>query len=531
MIVVDGRTDEEKLLELLAGGAEEEPLDFKATLDLKPRVSKATLEFVKDAVSMCNRPDGGYIVVGVDNHGRPAHDQPVVVINDFDSANLRAKVARYVDAPVHIVAQPHVIDGRDIVLIYVHPNADGLPVPLSADGQYVTGKGKNDTVFTAGEVLIREGTSNIRLRYAHWHTLLTRYRERVQAEARRDVDALVRTVVDSLQSTGAALPAARVPLDSRMEPLTLARAVVAALEAPTPIRVEQFLNTAVAQAQGSQGPDQRDLWTRALNSIAIVASQAALYRRDDVFERAVDALQRVYTATGRADDVGSSRETAERSLDVVLRIFAIGALLVRRKEWTLLPAVVLHPIAVSNHYVYGSWIRHGSVRAARAGLLQNADGRESGGQLISLAHSLVAREPALRPDYSEDTVIPPIEELSDADWLLNSMCEFDLWWCLIAASNRPADSGIGATFNPSCAAFHQHRAQPALDAVASDARVRSGAFHGASDSAVADALAAVVHVAVAQSHQYGGWWDGLNANPSVEEFVRTHGTGAAVPGY
>ncbi|CUR60742.1 putative transcriptional regulator with HTH domain [metagenome] len=480
---------------------------------------------------MCNRPDGGYIVVGVDDHGRPAHDQPVVAVRDFDSASLRAKVARYVDAPIHIVAQPHVVGGRDIVLIYVHPNADGLPVPMSADGQYVTGKGKNETVFTVGEVLIREGTSNIRLRYAHWHTLLTRYRERLQAEARRDVDALVRTVVDGLQSTEAALRVPQVPLDSRMEPITLSRAVVGALEAPTPIRIEQFLNTTVAEMQSSKGPDQRELWARALNAIAIVASQAALYRRQDVFERAVDALQRAYTSTGRNDDVGGSRETAERSLDVVLRIFAIGALLVRRKEWTLLPALVLHPIRVSDHYVYGSWIRHGSVRAARAGLLQSDDGRERGGQLISLAHSFVAREPALRPDYSDETDISPIEEMSDGDWLLNSMCEFDLWWCLIAAANRPIDSGIGATFNPSCAAFHQYRAQPALDAAASDAAVRSNAFGGAPDSAIADALAAVVHIAVGQSHQYGGWWDGLDASPTVKDFVRTHGTGADVPGY
>ncbi len=390
---------------------------------------------------------------------------------------------------------------------------------------------KNATVFSTGEVFVREGTSNIRLRYVHWHRLLARYRERVQAEARRDVDALVRTVVESLQSRGDGLPGERVPMDLRMAPLTLAQAVIAALEAPTPIRVEQFLNSAVAEALANEGPAEPELWIRALDGIAIVASQAALYRRHDVFERAVDALRSVYEATRRPGHVGSSSEAAERLLDIVLRIFAVGSLLIRRKAWALLPMLVLHPVDVSSHYVYGSWIRHGSVQAARAGLLQSADGRERGGQLISLAHSLVAQEPALRPDYSENTVISPFEELADSDWLLNSMCEFDVWWCLVAATNRPARSGIGATLNPSCAAFHQYRAQPALDRVVGDSAARAEAFPGAADSAVADALAVVVQVAVEQSLQYGGWGEGLDANPKVEEFVRTHGTSAAAPDY
>ena len=55
MIVVDGRTDEEKLIELLGTGAEETALDFKATLDLSKKSSKNALEFVKDAVAMGNR--------------------------------------------------------------------------------------------------------------------------------------------------------------------------------------------------------------------------------------------------------------------------------------------------------------------------------------------------------------------------------------------------------------------------------------------------------------------------------------------
>ena len=159
MIVVDGRTDEEKLLELLATGAEETSLDFKATLDLSSGSSKDVLEFVKDAISMGNLAEGGYIVVGVDDQGRPAHNQPTIVGSQFDSAKLRARIAKYVEAHVQPVSQPHVVDKRDVVLVYVPPNPDGLPVPTSAIAQYAKGDKKMETVLRRGNCLSGRGRS------------------------------------------------------------------------------------------------------------------------------------------------------------------------------------------------------------------------------------------------------------------------------------------------------------------------------------------------------------------------------------
>jgi len=174
------------------------------------------VEFAKDAISTGNLPDGGYIVVGVDDHGAPAHDQSPVVAEQFDSAALRAKVTRYVEAPVQIVSQPHEVDGRTVVVVYVAANPDGLPVPTSSIGQCAKGDGKMETVFSDGEVLIREGTSNVRLRYANWHRLLERYRESIKADARSDADELVRRVVEGFRAGGTAA-APSVPLDPRDE--------------------------------------------------------------------------------------------------------------------------------------------------------------------------------------------------------------------------------------------------------------------------------------------------------------------------
>lgn len=79
MIVVDGRTDREKLLELLQA-PEQTHLEFKAELDLAAKQDE--LNFVKDAVSMTNRPPGGYIVLGVSDDGTlalPTAPSPIVL--------------------------------------------------------------------------------------------------------------------------------------------------------------------------------------------------------------------------------------------------------------------------------------------------------------------------------------------------------------------------------------------------------------------------------------------------------------------
>ena len=524
MIVVDGRTDEEKLVELLRAGAEETALDYKATLDLSTKASKDSVEFAKDAISMGNLPSGGYIIVGVDDHGAPAHDQAAIDATQFDSAKLRAKVTRYVEAPVHLVSQSHQVDDRIVIVIYVSPNSDGLPIPTSAIGQYDKGNGKMETVFVEGEVLIREGTSNVRVRYAHWNGLLERYRETIKAEARRDADELIRRVVESFRNGGGSV-AATVPLDPGMDDDTFIEALVALFESGSTVRVQQFLNDAAIRA-GAGEPDERADRLRALDQVALTACQAILYRQDEVFRLAVTALDKAYTARLLSADsvawVGTDAARAQHYLDVFIRVLAIGALAVRREAWDLLP-VLSNRSVNEGGYEWVSWLRHAVTMASRANLLQDHDGRSRGGQALSLARALAAESPTLRPDFGAGTTLPKPEELAHNDWLLNSLCEFDLWWCILALANRP-DSRDGAAYYPSCAAFHQRRSQPTLTRIATEPEVRKAAFGDTANQVIADSMLAVVKVAVSQSHQYGGWWDGFADDPKVADYVNAHAT-------
>ena len=104
-VVWDGRTDEEKLQELLRLG-EQTQLDFKVELDLRDR--RHELDFVKDAVAMANRPPGGYILVGITDDGNlPKTPWRIKNPQMFDGATLRDKICKYIEADIKASSISH----------------------------------------------------------------------------------------------------------------------------------------------------------------------------------------------------------------------------------------------------------------------------------------------------------------------------------------------------------------------------------------------------------------------------------------
>ena len=208
---------------------------------------------------------------------------------------------------------------------------------------------------------------------------------------------------------------------------------------------------------------------------------------------------------------------------MLVRVFAIGALAVRREAWKLLPELSNRPVKEGG-YEWPSWLRHAVTMASRANLLQDTGGQTRGGQALSLARALIAGSLSLRPDYSPDTVLPQADALAHDDWLLNSLCEFDMWWCILALANKP-ESRDGAAYYTSGAAFHQWRSQPTLTHIATEPEVRRAAFGSTTDQVIADSMLAVVRMAVGQSRQYGGWWTGFDNELQVANYIDVHATG------
>jgi len=514
-VVVDGRLTEEKLTELRSLGGEFAALDHKTTLDMSDTGHK--LGLAKDLIAMMNS-GGGYVVVGTTDKGEPAHDAEPVRPSRFDSADLAALVAKYIATPPVVTSQAHTLDGRAVVLIHVAATPTGLPAIVTRLGEEQLQSGKKSRILEPGCIYVRQGTANVAATDTHWPLLLENYRAQVVAEARQDIDTLVRRVVESLNDGASGGGGGfRIPLAVEMEDATFAEAVEAHFGTEErERRLRRFLRKmSDLIAIRNEDAEERE---EALTKVAIVAVQAIYAESHSVFEAAVRTLHDAYVAAASNEEVDYvSVERARYWLSHLLRLFCIGAVVEREEAWWAVEPLVNR--AVGDYYV--TWFRHGLVHASRAELLSG--GQREGALILVMARDFAVRHPALRDDLGELAELDG-DELPSADSMLDSLCRFDIRWCIVAAAANP-DEREGKVFYPSCSALKQARAQPALTQLATDAEVRRALLPKdvwALDTHFADAMKTVLHIAVMQSHHHGAWWPGVDADERVETFIEKH---------
>src|SRR6266545_1469945 len=118
-VIVAPFVNGEKLRELLALETEYTTLDFKQPCDLGDPNERAghRVELAKDVGAMSVR--GGFIVVDVDGHGRPAGAFTAEQATLFDEARLRPILLKWLPDTLEICTQTYEIDGKRVVLVYV----------------------------------------------------------------------------------------------------------------------------------------------------------------------------------------------------------------------------------------------------------------------------------------------------------------------------------------------------------------------------------------------------------------------------
>lgn len=472
MIVVDGRTDREKLLELL-GATEGSHLEFKEHLDLNDPAH--CLNFVKDAVAIANTPKGGYLLVGVTNDGALA--LALGSIEDrsrFDGARLGDLVRKYVESEIQIISQIHEIDGHEVVVIYLPHHRDGLPAPMSKIGQH----GRDSVVFRPGDLFVREGPQNTPVRHAHWGTILAIHDERIRSEARAAAEDLIERLASALGENQGGI----LPLTRNLGKDTFAAAVRAHLEAGSDIPFRQFLT----EARTAAATDLDRLG--ALDEMTIIAAQAMYFERTETFSLAVDAL---YEAYERLESEGAGTQIL-----VIDRIYALGSLAVRTGRWAELRSLVLRPYPRPRplEYVYSSWIRHGQVEASRMGLFPDGSG-----MMISAARQLATTNAAVRPDFPADLTTG--DRNPAAEDLLDSLCQFDLLYCFVVAVGGQHDGGA----YPAASWFEGRRSAPILTTLL-DPDARQLLFPDVADDVVSTSVKAVLQRATQEAAKHGIYW-------------------------
>lgn len=511
-VVVDGRLDREKLLELLAIGAEHDELDFKGTLDLQD--AKQRLGFVLDVVAMMNTASGGFIVIGAHDDGKPAHDLAAVNTSRFDSAALGALVARHIAAQPRVTSQVHQVDSRAHVLVHVAPTASGLPVIISTTGEYDRGDGRMKTVLQAGVLYVREGTRNVAASDAHWDMMLSRYRASIISEAREGLDTLIRRVVESTSvpvAGGRALP----PLLIDMDDEAFVEALRQHIDSDSDAGIRRLLRD--ARTAATYRPDI-DRTTRglALDKLALTAIEAMRSQRAEPLEAALDSLHRVYLSGGSVNEYATSLQTirevsiVEHWLTVLTRVWLVGAAAEREQEWAAVASVARRPVKLGTDEMYPSWLRHGIVYASRANLF--AKENHGGALMLSISRGHANSVPS----FVDDVAV--VGEVGGADdEVLNSLTRFDIIWCLVLAVG--ADDDLAYRLYPSAAALNEARSVPALHLVATRDDVREALVPAATDRDWAVAMREVLDLAVIQSRQHGTWWRGVDSDFGVRAFV------------
>lgn len=479
MNIVDGRTDRDKLLELLQQ-QEQTHLEFKRAVDLQTKQGKAI--FVKDIVALANSDPGGYMVVGVADDGKPC--QRSGELGDlalYDGARLSDLIHGYIEAAIQVVTQPHTIDGYDLVLILARPPQKRLPVPFSKHAQFKNeATNRMETVFRIGDIVRRENAKVAPIRWAHWEEILEHRDAKIRAEARASTDSLINELITEFRSSRKHGTSPQL-INPNLAPNEFIEAVESYFESGTHTPLTKVIHRVSSTLR------KTSTFETGLQQLSVLAVNALLFREYDVYSAVIDELYDTYNTQYIRDPKALVR--------YVSYIYVIGSCAVRLKRWREIQDLVVRPVDVSDHYRYPSWIRHAQVEATRNSLFDHKT------LMISDARYLQVSVPGLAPDLEPAEQVPA-DELSPDDELVNSLCQFDLLYCTVVALT---ESSRGEGY-PASSMMAGERSLPIIADLMQDDRMWQTLFPQKSRSEGADSILHVLDRAREEARRTGRWW-------------------------
>jgi hypothetical protein len=518
LVVLDGRVTDEKLAELLDLQTEHPMLDFKEVISLdKPGL----VELAKDVGGF--QVAGGYIIGGVDGHGVPNGSMDGCDARLFDTANLIPKLAQFLPEPLTIQSRVTEWKGHPVLVLFIAPHPDGYAVFKSV-GQYPRPggtKGEMKVVFREGEIFWRDGTRSVRISQQGLRDVIARRIDAAKAAWMEEQQELRCREREEIEAGYAGRELAKAPLGTMNLGLSADELRVGVLElvrANDQVGLLYLLNDARPRAMSAIDRGEIDTeFAVLLDKLAAMGTVCLEYEQDELFNRILGVFKTIYSLPlGPHDDRAFSLSTGiDRNakapkvfLEVLERIYALGALAVRLERWEAVRQLTLQfPDRVDNYWK--NWLRHGLVMASRAEQLTE---RRDGGQtvelsVLTLSAQVVERESSLHPDTD------------DKDVILTSLAQFDFLSNLAAIDG--ASSVESAVFYTNWARFRQERVQPIADRLIKDPTVRQAIFRDHDDDDLADALRAVSAMAHREAIRYDGFW-GWDDRTPIGEFLAAH---------
>lgn len=485
--------DVDRVRGLLARGAESDDLDYKATWD--PGRKSDLVELCKDIAAMESLPDGGYIVVGANDQGAPSGMFSPEPTGDFDEQKIRSKVAAVLGEPIDLSAALHRIESNEFLLIGVGPNRDGMRI-MSKDGGY-----ENTTVWRAGDVFVRRGTSSVRWNQHEARGIIERVIAARKEEWRRDIFETIRAATPAFEPGGFVNVNVEMPAESFGAAVT--ELIRRGDEVGLDLLLRKTIGNAVTVVDSAAGKDARAVASELgdqLGRLDIIAALSARYSAGAIFSRAIEGYQAIYEAVDE-DFASHPRRFPLGHKEVLMHLYALGAVLVQEKQWENLAVLVrLTPISTHGGY-WKSLLRKAEVMVARAELLTDEEGTRSG--------VIEAAKPTTAHLFDLLGAAPPRD-------LTNLLVEFDVYRG-IANAGKDENDKLGAYTN--FALYYSARAEPAFLTVLDDPVARAALFDGTDDQ-----LAAVYRhmnsAAMREAFAFNGW-DGFE-DPRLRAFADTN---------
>jgi hypothetical protein len=506
-IVVDGVLSDEKLSELLALGTEYPELDFKRNLDLTDK--KQVLELARDVCGMLVR--GGYILVGIGDDGQPTGDLDRVDPKQFDDARLTPKLRKWLPNVLTLVTRVAKREGHVVVLIYVQRHPARVAY-MQADGTYLKGA-EEVFVFRKGDAFWRDGSSTVRMDNRGFEEVIQGRIEDAktlwlteQREMRR------REQAEFAGASKAGQPLGAVNLD--LEQSELNTGVLEFARNEDEIGLQHLLDEALTRARALlQRPDTDAEFSDLLDRLTCLAATLMRFGRGEWLQRVIDTLVQIYRMPVRSEDVERYEystqippdERAPRVwLEILDRVYALGALAVREERWNVVRRLVLQPATGEGTY-YKNWLRQALVTASRAQQLVE----HRGGERIELSLLTLARADAARLGCLRSDGISP-----DADEIMTSLAQFDALYNVVAID--AARGTAGGVFYPSFARFYSHRVTPVVERLLADPEMR-GQLVAMDNPGLASALNAIDALAQQVGIHYDGF---IEWSATINEFIR-----------
>jgi hypothetical protein len=492
--------NESTLLSLLSEGTERPGLDYKRECDLSKKSD--LVELTKDLGA--NQPDGGYIVIGADDQGRPSGNLTEEQAGLFDQATLHSKVEGYLADGFEVRSTPLQVDGAWFALICVLPHPDVL-APFKKDGAY-----EDKKPFRKGDIFARHGTKSERANAEDIRRAREEIRRQERSEARMEFQNSLHELQASVSSTQAAASAPIGAITWQLDSETFVNAVLEQVRRNDLIPVTLLLKGAPRDAAELAEKGAGDDFETLLDRLSCLSATLMTVDQVELANRVTQAFADIYDMTFDIEGMERSDlqiDSNDLRLRVIGRIWALGGLAVREKHWQLVRNLTMQRPAAYDADYWRTWLFHGLIKANRAGLLDEANHRPGKSPLV-VAQEHVQRLGCLHPDLA-----------ADDERILTSLCQFDLLACMTVMSDT--EGRRREAFLPNFAWWYSSRTDPIVIELIENDALRQVIFPS-SDQELADALRQLAGSASKmRSFNRIAGWNGYEAE-AIQAFLNEH---------